>query len=986
MPQDDRLNDKQEDLACAIDQGDKHNDGGEIAEATAPGRPGSIPSTGNARWQPIADSLGYAPGKSASNLDALRAVRDEPADNPAQMNEGRSKIPQLNHYDRVIIEWCCGRDSMLGKSSKRSGGCKVVRLTIDDDLRASEGLQKAIQVLQNCPRGRTLLWSSMPCAGGSPWRTLNVAVGEGLEKIGRLRDFRLLWSNFELMARAVMDVGRKVVIEWPERCKYWTDISVMRFVKQRSFVDSIFHGCACGLVAKHNMPIGQPMKKPWRSSSNDPIRLSFLNRKCQGGRDRAECRGRDCKASGDYTPAVIDAIHSDFLRSCGPSDEKLVGECNDGTLQAVEMGLPGVESLDDFCGGTASLSTSTDNLICVSERSRITLGHSRSTHTPLSDIATTTHCTTAGIANHAPSPSMSCGYVSDLRSGNIANNAGVRTSFPFSGDIGYDGDHAGVSDDLSCVGGVSVIDEAQFLEEIYERVDDHVPGRSPRGSDYLKCREGYSYYYHRFTSRALDGGTTSNLGAHDDVEDDINCLSANDDDPPDNLGAHHDVVTNIDCLTQRSGAVRRDYVEILHVLPNLQHDIACACVAISHRPIEGPCDGAELNSGQERLLIAAAMPPKEPQGVEHGGTPHQGWEKGNLSLTAQPIAVSKIGSASSAKVGPIAVGSFFNASKTNTAIPGHTGPPIESIKVGPPRDIVLGDAAMCNAEFPLPSAAKPNDRKWGDVAVTRRPVTTGPTDDLFAREPQPSTMSSSTSSAGRDDISVCGIGTEDQIVKVERVDARSCLVTNQGRQQRKLSDAQLLLLPMGESLMITDEDQIEKVERELITQLAAMGTFSLTTIGSTSVAPGQLESISSTVDAMDVERKDGEFLWIDRSRTITSSSAGFSTPSAGSTVDSTVCFSLSSSGNTMDVDQHGDAVDQRVSDFTLLDAPGTRESTSRAVEASSTVNMLDDEGLGLSVPEIEINGEQIAAARQAIEKSKTQVEFVDDAEIKLRRF
>jgi hypothetical protein len=464
MPQDDRLNYKQEDLACAIDQGDKQNDEGDVAKATAPGRPGSIPSTGDARWQPIADSLGYAPGKSASNLDALRAVRDEPADNPAQMNEGHSKSPQLNHYDRVIIEWCCGRKSMLGKSSKHSGGCKVVRLTIDDDLRTSEGLQKAIQVLLNCPRGRTLLWSSMPCAGGNPWQTLNAAMGEGLGKIeGRWRDLRLLWSNFELMARAVMDIGGKVVIEWPERCKCWTDISVMRFVKQHSFVDSIFHGCAYGLVTKHNMPIGQPMKKPWRSSSNDPIMLSFPNRKCQSGHDHAECRGRDCKASEDYTPAVVDAIHSGFLQSCGPSDEKLVGKCNDDTLQAVEMGLPGVESLDAFFGGTNSLSTSTDNLICVSKRSRITLGHSRSTRTPLCDIATTTHGTTAGIANHAPSPSMSCGYVSDVRSGNIAKNVDVRTSFPYSEDIEYDGDHAGISDDLSRIGEVSAIDEALFL-------------------------------------------------------------------------------------------------------------------------------------------------------------------------------------------------------------------------------------------------------------------------------------------------------------------------------------------------------------------------------------------------------------------------------------------------------------------------------------------------------------------------------------------
>jgi hypothetical protein len=49
-------------------------------------------------------------------------------------------------------------------------------------------------------------------------------MGEGLEKIeGHSRDFRLLWSNFESMARVVVDIGSKVVIEWPERCKYWKE-------------------------------------------------------------------------------------------------------------------------------------------------------------------------------------------------------------------------------------------------------------------------------------------------------------------------------------------------------------------------------------------------------------------------------------------------------------------------------------------------------------------------------------------------------------------------------------------------------------------------------------------------------------------------------------------------------------------------------------------------------------------------------------------
>jgi hypothetical protein len=253
-------------------------------------------------------------------------------------------------------------------------------------------------------------------------------------------------------------------------------------------------------------------------------------------------------------------------------------------------------------------------------------------------------------------------------------------------------------------------------------------------------------------------------------------------------------------------------------------------------------DDLRTTSGQEGLLIAAAMPPRETQGMEHGGTPHQGGGKGKLPIAAQSIAVSKIGSASIAKAGPFAVGA---------AIPGHTGPPTKAIKVSPPRDIVPGDAVLCDAEFPLPSGAKPSNRKWGDVAVARRPVTTGPTDDPFVREPQPPTT--------------CGIGKDNEIVKVTRVDERWYMVTYQGGQQRRLSDEQLSLLPTGESLMTMENDKSANVKKEL-------------------------------------------------------------------------------------------------------------------------VNVIDDEGSELSIPEIDINDTQIAAARQAIERSKIQAELADDAETMLQSY
>jgi hypothetical protein len=60
----------------------------------------------------------------------------------------------------------------------------------------------------------------MPCAGGSSWQMLNLAPGQGVEMIeAHWRDFRLLWDNFVIVARVVMDICGVVAIEWPERCR-----------------------------------------------------------------------------------------------------------------------------------------------------------------------------------------------------------------------------------------------------------------------------------------------------------------------------------------------------------------------------------------------------------------------------------------------------------------------------------------------------------------------------------------------------------------------------------------------------------------------------------------------------------------------------------------------------------------------------------------------------------------------------------------------
>jgi hypothetical protein len=120
---------------------------------------------------------------------------------------GIVNVIEVERTGRVITEWCCGHDSMLGQASTCSKGCRIMRLTIDDDLETPAGLNKALDVVKDCPVGRALLWSVMSCVGGSPWQKLNIAQGEGPDKIrARWAGFRMLWRNFEVVGKAVIAI------------------------------------------------------------------------------------------------------------------------------------------------------------------------------------------------------------------------------------------------------------------------------------------------------------------------------------------------------------------------------------------------------------------------------------------------------------------------------------------------------------------------------------------------------------------------------------------------------------------------------------------------------------------------------------------------------------------------------------------------------------------------------------------------------------
>jgi len=108
-------------------------------------------------------------------LEAAAAVADDPT------------VP-------VVVEWCCGADSRMGKAYLRDK-TQVVRITLDDDAGSVSGLRKAITHVKH---KKTLIWSASPCVGGSAWNYVNKGKPGGMKRFRRHRqEWNRIWKRTE---------------------------------------------------------------------------------------------------------------------------------------------------------------------------------------------------------------------------------------------------------------------------------------------------------------------------------------------------------------------------------------------------------------------------------------------------------------------------------------------------------------------------------------------------------------------------------------------------------------------------------------------------------------------------------------------------------------------------------------------------------------------------------------------------------------------
>ena len=192
-------------------------------------------------------------------------------------------------------------------------------MTTDDGYRFAQSA-----VNKSDKHNMVMIWSAIPCTGGSPWQNINKFLPVGEERIkSHLKIFRSLWKRLTTFVDWIHSTGRKwrICVEWPKGCAYWNWKEVRVFLTKWNLQDICFDGCAIGLKGRS----GELLKKPWRVCTNDQhILCALRNLTCSNTGNvltdhvHAECRGIDCKDSEKYTFVIhkqgSQSIHEHYSR------------------------------------------------------------------------------------------------------------------------------------------------------------------------------------------------------------------------------------------------------------------------------------------------------------------------------------------------------------------------------------------------------------------------------------------------------------------------------------------------------------------------------------------------------------------------------------------------------------------------------------------------------------------------------------------------
>ena len=214
-------------------------------------------------------------------------------------------------YNRTIIEYCTSEESRIGRRTKWSQGCRVIRITESLNANSEDGKWLAAK---GCASKKSLLFSSIPCTGGSPWMHVVKEQDNGWDIIrAHQKAMKPLLRTFEQLCAIAQSSSSFICIEWPSACTYWKRSDAKRIIKRYSLEPVKLHGCAVGLKAIAGPNAGMPIMKPWTLYTNCPEIIEiFRDRKCDGNHEHAVCRGVNCKATEGYTDVFARCIHKAY--------------------------------------------------------------------------------------------------------------------------------------------------------------------------------------------------------------------------------------------------------------------------------------------------------------------------------------------------------------------------------------------------------------------------------------------------------------------------------------------------------------------------------------------------------------------------------------------------------------------------------------------------------------------------------------------------
>ncbi len=275
---------------------------------------------------------GFQRINEGGDSDVATAVPDLPKIILPRATEREQNKPENGPYDRLLIEFCCGEDSYMGTRATYNKGCKLIRLTEKDDMSTEKGLAKALKILDDptIKDGNILLWSAIPCTGGSAWNRYNFHKGSYKTKrkiANHWKLFRAIWKSFVIIAEKVMKLGGCVVNEWPRECEYWRQDQVKEWLSKHNYLASDFDGCMYDLRSKFKKKNGEfkLIRKPW-SIAFSPNAEQFgyrLGSTCPNDdpdsdleHDHAICQGKDTKDTEKYTWSIVKEAHLAFKEFC----------------------------------------------------------------------------------------------------------------------------------------------------------------------------------------------------------------------------------------------------------------------------------------------------------------------------------------------------------------------------------------------------------------------------------------------------------------------------------------------------------------------------------------------------------------------------------------------------------------------------------------------------------------------------------------------